>query len=68
MGTSDGTCEWDLTVPGKDTPLAREFRHHGVQLDGTDEALSSFFGSFDGSADLAERSGEILKAEFPNGR
>jgi hypothetical protein len=31
--------------------------------DGTGEALPTFFGSFDGPADLAERSSEILRAE-----
>jgi hypothetical protein len=36
--------------------------------DGTGEALPTFFGSFDGPADLAERSSEILRAEFPSGR
>lgn len=82
MSTSDAAYEWDLTVPGDDAELAREFRRHGIQPgqrvhvavatnadgDGTGEALPTFFGSFDGPADLGERSGEILRAEFPNGR
>lgn len=33
-----------------------------------EEALPSFFASFDGPPDLAERSEEILRAEFPRGR
>jgi hypothetical protein len=84
MSTSDAGYEWELTVPGDDAELAREFRRHGIQpgqrvhvavatngdhdSDGTDEALPTFFGSFDGPVDLAERSSEILRAEFPNGR
>jgi hypothetical protein len=30
--------------------------------------LPSFFASFDGPVDLAERSGEILRSEFPGAR
>jgi len=84
MGTSDATYEWDLTVPGNDAALAGECRRHGIQpgqrvhiaivangdndSDGTGEALPAFFGRFDGPADLAARSSEILRMEFPNGR
>ncbi len=84
MSTSDAAYEWDLTVPGDDAELAREFRRHGIQPgqrvhvavatngdsdgDGTGETLPTFFGSFDGPADLGERSSEILRVEFPNGR
>ena len=83
MSTPDAAYEWDLTVPGDDAELAGEFRRHGIQPgqrvhvavvtdgdndQGTGEALPTFFGSFDGPADLAERSSEILRAEFPNGR
>jgi hypothetical protein len=83
MSTSDAAYEWDLTVPGDDAELAGEFRRHGIQPgqrvhvavvangddgDATGEALPTFFGSFDGPADLAEGSSEILRAEFPNGR
>ncbi len=83
MSTSDAAYEWDLTVPGDDAELGGEFRRHGVQPgqrvhvavvvsggndEGTDEAPPTFFGSFDGPADLAERSSDILRAEFPNGR
>jgi hypothetical protein len=81
MSTSDAAYEWDLTVPGDDAELAGEFRRHGIQpgqrvhvalVTNGDrepgEALPAFFASFDGPADLAERSGEILRAEFPNGR
>lgn len=84
MSTPDPAYEWDLTVPGDDGELVAEFRRHGVRpgqrvhvavvANGdegnpeTGEALPSFFGSFDGPADLAERSTEILRAEFPHGR
>jgi hypothetical protein len=84
MSTPDAAYEWDLTVPGDDAELVAEFRRHGIQPgqrvhvavvtngdndgEGTTEVLPSFFGSFDGPADLAERSSEILRAEFPNGR
>lgn len=83
MSTSDAASEWDLTVPGDDAELGGEFRRHGVRPgqrvhvavvtnggndEGKGEALPTFFGSFDGPADLAERSSEILRAEFPNGR
>ena len=84
MSTPDTAYEWDLTVPGDDAELVAEFRRHGIQPgqrvhvavvtnggkggDGAGEALPSFFGSFDGPADLAERSSEILRTEFPNGR
>ena len=33
---------------------------------GSGAALPSFFASFEGPSDLAERSGEILRAEFPD--
>jgi hypothetical protein len=83
MSTSDAAYEWDLTVPGDDAELAGEFRRHGIRpgqqvhvavvtnnANGEEagEALPSFFASFDGPADLAERSSEILSAEFPSGR
>jgi hypothetical protein len=71
--------EWDLVVPGDDAELVAEFRRHGlkpgqrvhvavVDRNGSEtagEQLPSFFASFDGPADLAERSGEILRSEFP---
>lgn len=76
--------EWDLTVPGDDAELSAEFRRHGVRPgqrvhvaivadegetdQGLDDALPSFFASFEGPSDLAERSGEILRAEFPDGQ
>jgi hypothetical protein len=75
------TDEWELIVPGDNSELAAEFRRHGVKPgqrvlvaateSGSQEAseqLPSFFASFDGPADLAERSGEILRAEFPGAR
>jgi hypothetical protein len=84
MSTADAAHEWDLTVPGDDAELVAEFRRHGVRPGqrihvavvtneierdyGPNEALPSFFDSFDGPADLAERSGEILEAEFPPSR
>lgn len=83
MSTSDAAYEWDLTVPGDDAELAGEFRRHGIQPgqrvhvavvtngdsdEGTREALPAFFASFDGPADLGERSSEILSTEFPSGR
>ena len=81
ISTSDASYEWDLTVPGDDAELAGEFRRHGIQpgqrvhvalVTSGDrepgEALPGFFASFDGPADLAERSSEILRAEFPGGR
>lgn len=72
--------EWDLVVPGDDAELVAEFRRHGVKpgqrlhvavvdRNGSDTAaeqeLPSFFASFDGPVDLAERSSEILRSEFP---
>ncbi|MGH9082836.1 MAG: hypothetical protein ACRDWN_05775 [Acidimicrobiales bacterium] len=83
MSTPDAAYEWDLAVPGDDAELAGEFRRHGVRPgqrvhvavvangdndEGTGEAPPTFFGSFDGPSDLAERSSDILRAEFPNGR
>lgn len=80
MRKANAANEWDLVVPGDDAELAAEFRRHGVKpgqrprcgrrsRDGSDAAaeleLPSFFASFDGPADLAERSGEILRSEFP---
>jgi hypothetical protein len=74
--------EWELVVPGDDAELVAEFRRHGVKpgqrihvavvdRNGSQTAggqLPSFFGSFDGPTDLAERSGEILRSEFPGAR
>jgi hypothetical protein len=83
MSTPDAAYEWDLTVPDDDSELAGEFRRHDIQPgqrvhiavvtdgdsdQGTDEALPTFFGSFDARADMAERSSEILRAESPNAR
>jgi hypothetical protein len=82
MSASGSASEWDLTVPGEDAELVAEFRRHGVLRgqrvhvtvvadgdgQGSSEALPSFFDSFDGPVDLAERSSEILRAEFPHGR
>ena len=80
MSSADAASEWDLVVPGDDAELVAEFRRHGVKpgqrvhvalvdrngADAADEhGLPSFFASFDGPADLAERSGEILRLEFP---
>jgi hypothetical protein len=73
---------WDLVVPVDDAELADRFRSHGVKpgqrvhvtvVDGTEseaasEQLPTFFASFDGPADLAERSSEILRSQFPGAR
>jgi hypothetical protein len=48
------TSEWDFTVPGDDSEPAAD--------------LPPFFNSFDGPADLAERSNDMLEAEFPGKR
>ncbi len=84
MSTPDAASEWDLTVPGDDAELSAEFRRHGVRPGqrvhvvivaneadaehGSGDALPTFFASFEGPSDLAERSGEILRAEFPDVR
>lgn len=83
MSAADSAHGWDITVPGDGSALAAEFHRHGIRPgqrvhvvvvtddeddQGTPEALPSFFGSFEGPADLAERSGEVLLAEFPNGQ
>lgn len=78
MSTSGAAYEWELTVPGDAAELAAEFRRHDVRpgqkvhiavVPDSDEEpgeeLPAFFGSFDGPDDLAERSGAILRAEFP---
>ena len=82
VSSSDAAYEWDLTVPGDDAELAAEFRRHDV-LPGqrvhvavvrdedeqvAEEPLPAFIGSFDGPQDLAQRSSEILRAEFPQDR
>jgi hypothetical protein len=72
---------WELVVPGDDAELAAEFRRHGIEpgqrvrVAATEggaveagEEPPGFFASFDGPADLGERSGEILRAEFPAAR
>jgi hypothetical protein len=80
MSTAD---EWDFTVPDDDGELLAELRRHGVRpglrlhvglsarRDESPRAdeLPAFFASFrSGQPDLAERSSEILRAEFPDGR
>jgi hypothetical protein len=77
---STSAAEWELSVPGDDAELVAEFRRHGIQPgqrvhvavvveeDRSSDLPPSFFDSFDGPSDLAERSSEILRAEFPNGR
>jgi hypothetical protein len=70
--------EWDLTVPADDEELLAALRRRGVRpghrlhvvvaddsedVDATEPP--AFFASFSGPADLAERSREILDAEFP---
>ena len=74
--------EWELVVPDDDAELVAEFRRHGVKpgqrvhvaivggvgAGAGDAKLPSFLSSFDGPPDLAGRSSEILRAEFPDGR
>lgn len=83
MSTPEAAYEWDLTVPGDDAELAGEFRRHGIRPgqrvhvalvtngdtdERTGQVLPAFFASFDGPADLAERSREILSTEIPSRR
>jgi len=82
MSSANAANEWELIVPDDDAALVAEFRRHGIKpgqrvhvavVDGAeasadDAAVPSFFSSFDGPPDLAARSGEILRAEFPGGR
>jgi hypothetical protein len=75
--------EWDFTVPDNDAELLAELGRHGdapavglhVALSAGEsgsaaapEVLPAFIASFSEAPDLAERSGEILRAEFPHGR
>lgn len=72
------SAEWDITVPADDTELLAEFRRRGVRPGSrlhvivsdappnAEEQLPAYFGSFSGPTDLAERSGEIWRAEFPS--
>lgn len=67
-----------MTVPADDAELVAEFRKHGVRpgsrlrvivsndTAAPTEELPAYFGSFIGPADLAERSEEILRNEFPS--
>jgi hypothetical protein len=77
--TSGAAYEWELTVPGDAAELAAEFRRHDVRPgqkvhiavvpdrdEGPGEELPEFFGSFDGPHDLAERSSDVLRTEFPH--
>lgn len=70
--------EWDLTVPADEVELLAALRRHGVRpgqrvhvvVSDDEETPDSeqppaFFASFSGPVDLAERSREILDAEFP---
>jgi hypothetical protein len=77
MGTAH---EWDFTVPEGDAELLAELRRHGVRAgvrvhlvtSSQDDALDNtavepeFFGSLAAAHDLAERSGEMLRAGFPD--
>jgi hypothetical protein len=75
--------EWDLTVPDDDAALLAELHRRGVRpgqrlhvvvSESDDDArprhtgAPAFFASFAGPRDLAERSSEILAAEFPGDR
>jgi len=81
VSRSSDAHEWELIVPDDDAELVAAFRQHGVKpgqrvhvavVDGEEplEAATApaFFASFDGPSDLAERSSEILRAEFPDAR
>ncbi len=82
MSRSSEAHEWELIVPDDDAELVAAFRRHGVKpgqrvhvavvgrAEDSLEAASApaFFASFDGPSDLAERSSEILRAEFPDAR
>jgi hypothetical protein len=66
-------------VPVDDAELADKFRSQGVRAgqrvhinvldsaasEAVGEQLPTFFASFDGPADLATRSSEILRSQFP---
>jgi hypothetical protein len=81
VGISEPT-EWDLVVPVDDAELADRFRSQGVKpgqrvrvtvldsagSEAAGEQLPTFFASFDGPADLATRSNEILRSQFPGAR
>lgn len=66
-----------MTVPADDAELLAEFHRHGVrpgnrlhvvvseQSSASEEQQPAYFGSFSGPADLAERSEDLLRAEFP---
>jgi len=82
MSRTNAIDQWELIVPGDDAELVAEFRRHGVkpgqrvhvavvdrnESQSAGEQAPSFFASFDGPADLAERAGEILRSEFPGAR
>ena len=82
MSSANAANEWELVVPDDDAELVAEFRRHGIKpgqrvhvalVEGAEAsadaaAVPSFFSSFDGPPDLAARSGEILRSEFPGGR
>lgn len=71
--------EWELTVPDNGEQLLAELRRHGVTPGqrlhvavpapasdaASDPEKPAIFDLFDGPPDLAERSSEILEAEFP---
>lgn len=78
MSGAEAFKEWDLVVPEDDAAFVAELRRHGVRPGlrlhvsiVPEEAvaranLPSFARSFrSGSPDLAERSKEILRSEFP---
>ncbi len=79
MSEAGAEREWDLVVPADGEQLLAELRRHGVRpgqrlqmsvapsdVEETDpERLPDYIGSFQrGQPDLAERSAEILQAEF----
>jgi hypothetical protein len=80
MSRSSEAHEWELIVPDDDAELVAAFRRRGVKpgqrvhvavVERAEDPLQAataraFFASFDGPSDLAERSSEILRAEFPD--
>jgi hypothetical protein len=78
MSSSGAIEEWDVIVPADGDELLAELGRHGVRpghrlhlavladSPATSDDLPDYIGSFaSGQPDLPERSGDILRAEFP---